>query len=134
MNVPQQPRNSSIFSSGLCWAHFSCSQEDSLHSLLRMTQQIVLTSGKIFSHINKSEHCQIFHKCQQKLTPATYYLCESSDRALTRIPTFFNLPLETRGACQHRIPRIFLSRNDFREKLRNSKSFDTLCADFCSLH
>ena len=54
MNVPQQPRNSSIFSSGLCWAHFSCSQEDSLHSLLRMTQQIVLTSGKIFSHINKS--------------------------------------------------------------------------------
>lgn len=37
MNMPQQqqPRNSNIFDSGLCWAHFSCSQEDSLHSLLK---------------------------------------------------------------------------------------------------
>lgn len=34
---------------------------------------------------------------------------------LMRIPTFFNLPLKTRGECKHRIPRIFLSRIDFRE-------------------
>lgn len=48
MNVPQQLRNSSIFDTGLCSAHFSCSQEASLHSELKMTQQIVLMSGKIF--------------------------------------------------------------------------------------
>ena len=39
---------------------------------------------------------------------------------------FFNLPLETRRECQHRIPRIFLLRIDFRENLGIPKVL-TLC-------
>ena len=52
MNVPEQPRNSSIFDTGLCLAHFSCSQEASLHSELKMTQKIVFMSGQIFFAYN----------------------------------------------------------------------------------
>lgn len=131
MNVPKQLRNSSIFDTGLCSAHFSCSQEASLHSELKMTQQIVLMSGKIFFAYKYIQNTARYFINAKKPSPASnYYLWQS---ALTEIPTSFNLPQETCEECRHRIPGSFISRIDFRENWGIPKVL-TLCADFCSPH